>query len=106
MLVDVHIDVEACYIHVYPVLRPLLVNLLCLLQPAITSGIPLGSANSQYAVPQAYVNLAAAIVSTEGGCSLLWQLSCWSCTCGLDPFINRCQSWKYLCDLLHGAAVS
>ncbi len=38
------------------------------MQPAITSGIPLGSANSQYAVPQAYVNLAAAIVSTEGNC--------------------------------------
>ncbi|DBB04564.1 TPA: hypothetical protein ACH3X1_012644 [Trebouxia sp. C0004] len=36
------------------------------MQPAITSGIPLGSANSQYAVPQAYVNLAAAIVATEG----------------------------------------
>ncbi|KAL0033062.1 hypothetical protein WJX79_000741 [Trebouxia sp. C0005] len=35
-------------------------------QPAISSGIPLGSAESQYAVPQAYVNLAAAIVSTEG----------------------------------------
>ncbi len=38
------------------------------MQPAITSGIPLGSANSQYAAPQAYVNLAAAIVSTEGNC--------------------------------------
>jgi len=45
-------------------------DVCCLaMQPAITSGIPLGSANSQYAAPQAYVNLAAAIVSTEGNCN-------------------------------------
>ena len=36
-------------------------------QPAISAGKPLGAENSDYAVPQAYVNLAAAIVSTNGG---------------------------------------
>ena len=39
---------------------------LCTAQPAITAGKPLGSEKSDYAVPQAYVNLAAAIVSTSG----------------------------------------
>ena len=42
-----------------------------MLQPAVVSGIPLGITKSQYAVSQAYIDLAAAIVATEGDCSLL-----------------------------------
>ena len=34
-----------------------------------------GHKKSQYAVPQAYVNLAAAIVATEGNCSFHTTLS-------------------------------